>query len=265
MKLFPLRIVHRLFAAVSLFTCLSTTALYGEQSSPGLQMIVQPNSIRIGSFFSGEKITVRAAIPHGYQAALRILGPREDLSLMRKGRVGGLWMNIQEVHFKNLPKVFLLWTSDKLSLMEKADPEGPNRLGYSSVLSGALESERRGEESLLVKELIKLKESDRLYHIFEGTIRIKPLAPEVWDQAEAVLDLPAKLYPGSYRLELWAGKEGKARLIQSSDLEVKLVGFAALISNLAKGKGLWYGILAVLVATFSGLLIGIVFSSKSGH
>jgi hypothetical protein len=265
MKFFPLRGFHRLFAAVGVLACLSTTALYGEQSSPGIHMIVQPNSIRIGSFFSGEKITVRAIIPHGYQAALRILGPREDLSLMRKGRVGGLWMNIQEVHFKNLPKVFLLWTSDRLSLMEKTGPDGPNSLDYLSVLSGALETKRRGEESLLVKELIKLKEADRLYHIFEGAIRIITLEPKGWDQVETVLDLPPKLYPGSYRLELWAGKEGKARLIQSGDLEVKLVGVAALISNLAEGKGLWYGILAVFFATFSGLLIGIVFSSKRGR
>jgi hypothetical protein len=86
-----------------------------------------------------------------------------------------------------------------------------------------------------------------------------------WDQADVVLELPPKIYPGSYGLELLAFKEGNGRLLHASTLEVKLVGFPALISGLALHKGLLYGFFAVLIAMFSGLLIGIVFSSKGGH
>ena len=139
------------------------------------------------------------------------------------------------------------------------------KLNYLSALSGSLDIKNQEEEALLLKELIKLKETDNLYHIFEGTVRIKPLEKGVWDQADAVLDLPPKIYPGSYKLELLAFKEGNGRLLHSSTIEVKLVGFPSLISGLAMGNGLWYGILAVFIALVSGLLIGIVFSSKGGH
>ena len=238
--------------------------VYGEHSPIGID-VIQPQTIRIGSFFPGGRVTVRAVVPYGDQVAFRLLGAREELTLMRKGRVGGLWMNVQQIHFKNLPKVYLLWTSAKLASMEAGGAEKAMKLNYQSLLSGSLETNNREEESLLLHELIKLKEADNLYQVFEGSVRLKPLEKGTWDQADAVLELPAKIYPGSYVLELLAFNKGNGRLLHSSTLEVKLVGFPALISGLALGKGLWYGILAVLIAMVSGLLIGIVFSSKGGH
>jgi uncharacterized protein (TIGR02186 family) len=240
------------------------SGVYGDNSQLGID-VIQPDTIRIGSFFSGEKVTVRAVVPRGDHIAFRILGPREDLTLMRKGRVGGLWMNVQQIHFQNLPKVYLLWTSDKLASMEAGGATKAMKLNYLSVLSGTLETKNQEEESLFLNELIKLKEADCLYHVFEGTVRIKSLEKGVWDRAEAVLELPPKIYPGSYVLELIAFKEGNGRLLHSSAIEVKLVGFPALISGLALRKGLLYGILAVVIATVSGLLFGILFSSKGGH
>jgi uncharacterized protein (TIGR02186 family) len=237
---------------------------YGQTSPIGID-VIQPKTIRIGSFFSGEKVTVRAVVPFGDKVALRLIGPREDLTLMKKGRVGGLWMNVAQVHFHNLPKVYLLWTSEKLASLETGEGSKAMPLDYVSFLSGTLEGKNRAEEPRLLNELIKLKEAENLYQIVEGTVHIKPLEKGAWDQADAVLELPSKIYPGTYALELIAFKEGKGTLLHSSSIIVTLVGFPALVSTLALQKGLLYGILAVIIATFSGLLIGIVFTSKGGH
>lgn len=238
---------------------------FGQNSPIGLD-VVQPKTISIGSFFSGEKVTVRAVVPTGAKVALRLLGPREDLALMRKGRVSGLWMNVEQIHFRNLPKVYLLWTSDKLAALKEAGGGLQNLpLGYETFLAGTLEKKNLPEEPLLVRELIKLKEADHLYQTLEGTIRIRPLEKGMWDQADAILELPAKIYPGRYALELIAVKDGKGTLLHTSTLEVKLEGFPALVSSMALQRGLFYGIMAVLIATVSGLLIGIIFTSKGGH
>jgi len=255
--------VYPLFIGI-IFSSFGLPGAYGQTSPIGID-VIQPKTIRIGSFFSGGKVTVRAVVPFGDKVALRLLGPREDLALMKKGRVGGLWMNVEQIHFQNLPKVYLLWTSEKLASLEAGGGLKTMPLDYISFLSGTLESKNRKEEPLLLNELIKLKEADNLYRIVEGTVRIKPLGKGVWDQADAVLELPSKIYPGTYALELIAFKEGKGTLLHSSPIVVKLVGFPALVSNLALQKGLLYGILAVIIATFSGLLIGIVFTSKGGH
>jgi uncharacterized protein (TIGR02186 family) len=237
---------------------------YGRTSPPGIDG-VQPKTIRIGSFFSGGQVAVRGVVPAGDRVALRILGPRDHLVLMKKGRVGGLWMNVGQITFQDVPKVYLLWTSGKLSSLGTEAGLRAWKLDYVSLLSGTLPQKNRVEEALLLRELIKLKEEDRLYHIDEGSVQVKPLEPGVWEQVDAVLPLPAKIEPGSYVLEMIAFRDGQGRLIHSSTLEVKLAGFPALVSDFSARQGLWYGILAVIIATLSGLIIGIVFSSKGGH
>ena len=152
-------------------------------------------------------MAVRGVVPSGDQVALRILGPRGHLVLMKKGRVGGLWMNVGQINFNGIPKVFLLWTSGKLSSLGTEAGLQAWKLDYASLLSGTLPQKSREEEALLLRELVKLKEEDHLYHIYEGAVQIKPLEPGAWDQVDAVLTLPAKIEPGPYDLEMIAFKD----------------------------------------------------------
>ncbi len=226
--------------------------------------IIEPTQIQVGSFFHGKDIKVRAIFPGDSQLALRILGPREDLKLMRKERVGGIWMNVEQVTFANIPKVYLLWTSGK-----PAEDGGKSlrelKIDYSSVVAGCLRGLSLEQNQFLIQELVKLKENDNLYNISQGTIRTRPLEKGFFSQAEAVLHLPPKIYPGSYTLEFIAFKEGKSTLLHSYSLKVQLTGLPAALSRLANQSGLLYGLLAVGIAVLCGLVMGIFFSSRGGH
>ncbi len=224
--------------------------------------LIEPQRVWIDSFFHGKDITVRATVPYGRDLALRILGAREDLKLMKKGRVGGLWMGVEEVTFESIPKVILIWTSNHLSAMgEDQNWKGIN-LDYASLLSGSLPGKTREEEEFLIQELIKLKKHDNLYYTYEGLIQTKPLEKGLTSQAEAILRLPAKIYPGVYTLELIAFQDGRGTLLRSYPIEVQLSGVQAILSHLAAQRGLLYGVLAVTIATLSGLLMGIFLSPK---
>lgn len=235
----------------------------GQAAYVGLE-IIQPKQIQVGSFFNGEEVSVKAIFPCDCDLALRIWGPREDLKLLRKGRVGRLWMNVEQITFANIPKAYLLWTSRK-----PAEDGGKSlkelKFDYTSVLAGTLQGEKPEEEQFLIQELVKLKEHDNLYNISEGTIRTQPLERSFLSQAEVVLHLPAKIYPGSYTLELIAFKEGKSTLLKAYPLKVQLTGLPAVLSNLATQNGVLYGVLAVAIAALGGLVMGICFSSRGGH
>jgi uncharacterized protein (TIGR02186 family) len=237
---------------------------HGETLSSGLRMI-HPQKLLITSFYHGEAVAVRALIPPGHEVALRIVGPEEDLHLLEKGRVWGLWMNIRQVTFHHVPTVYLLQTSKSLSTL--ADKKALHRLNmdYRSLLSHSLETEETSRKFSLIDELIKLKEHDRLYQIQEGSIQIKPLSSGSFDQVEVKFPLPARISPGSYALELISFQDGEGTLLQRELIEVQLSGFTDLLHRLAKEKGLLYGVLAVIVATLSGLAIGIVFTSRGAH
>jgi Putative transmembrane protein (Alph_Pro_TM) len=247
-----------------LFSLLCVFPAYGS-APPAPIEITQTKSIGIDAFFSGERVVVNALVPSGDQVALRVVGPRENLVLLKKGRVGGLWMNVGEITFRDIPQVYLLWTSGALSSLGTGDSSLSPGLDYQSFLSGALGDSDHEKKALLIQELIELKEAEKLYSVFEKAVQVKPMEGGAWGLVDAVITLPSKISPGTYVLELITFKGQKAQLLYSSPIEVHLVGIPALVSDLAARRGLLYGILAVTIATVSGLIIGIVFSSKGSH
>jgi hypothetical protein len=231
--------------------------------NPGDMFTVRPETISIGSFFSGQLLTVAAAVPNGSEVALRLVGPPENLVVMKKSRVAGLWMNGEEISFRNLPTTYLLWTSQRTALPGDGDDAAAQL--YRSELAGCLQDRTRDETSFLLGELVKLKEADNLYQISQGDIRIRRMPEGSWDQVEAFLPVPAKIHPGDYRLDLITLKEGKKNLLHSTTIGVKLVGFPAVVADMATRSGLLYGVISVFIAMISGLLVGFVFRSKRGH
>lgn len=254
------------FARLSLLCLLwvgiSPLGLRGDVQAAYLGIeLIEPREVQVGSFFNGKDISVRAIFPCDCELALRILGPRQDLTLMKKGRVGPLWMNVEEITFAHIPSVYLLWTSKKLA----GQTLKQLKFDCASMLAGSLQDKTPGGEEFLIKELIKLKKHDNLFGIFDGTIRTKPLEKGFLSQAEVVLHLPAKISPGLYTLEFVAFKEGESTLLHSYPLKVKLAGVPAILEDLSSRSGLLYGVLAVSIATLGGLGMGIFFSSKGGH
>jgi uncharacterized protein (TIGR02186 family) len=238
--------------------------IQAETLNPGLRMI-HPQKLLITSFFHGEEISLRALIPAGHEVAIRISGPEEDLHLLEKGRVWGLWMNVRQVTFHHVPKLYLLQTSKNLSALADQETRNRLRMDYRSLLSSSLETDEASPKSFLLDELIKLKEHDRLYQIQEGSIQMKRLGNGSLDQIDAKLLLPARISPGSYALELISFYDGRGTLLQREFIDVRLSGFPDFLYRLARENGLVYGALAVVFATLSGLAIGVVFTSRGAH
>jgi hypothetical protein len=51
----------------------------------------------------------------------------------------------------------------------------------------------------------------------------------------------------------------------STDLKVEMVGFPALLADLAYQHGATYGIIAVVIAIVTGFAMGFLFKGGGGH
>ena len=121
---------------------------------------VSPDNVQIGTFFSGQTMTVAGAIPAGSQAVLEVVGSSADEHLMRKGRRGGLWMNVGEISVHDAPSLYLVMSTAK-ELLTAATGEAT--WGYQSLekritFSGSIEP---SEGPLFMKQFIELKESEK--------------------------------------------------------------------------------------------------------
>jgi uncharacterized protein (TIGR02186 family) len=228
---------------------------------------INPTAINVGTFYGGATVHVEGAIPVGYDVAVACVGKAETVELKKKGRVLGiLWMNVGDVVFENVPSVYLLSTSKKLAELAPPPVLQELQVGYAVLESRATRSLEYGDERESFGELLKLKESERLYLYDEVGVRLGsedggtvPISAQCF--------LPAKAPSGEYEVRLIVFKEGRGELLHVARLQVNPVGATAFISSLAQRHGLLYGVLAVLIALIFGLLTGFVFglSAKAGH
>ncbi len=219
------------------------------------ELRVTPDLVEIGAFFQGEDITVAGKIPAGAEAVVEVLGPETTESLMRKGRRGGLWMNVGEVEVEHAPSLYLAQATNP-ELLSATTPEaafGFPALKKQMTISGGTAAS--GE----LEEFLKLKESEDLYRVMVQPLKVSQAA------VQGIFHLPTQVKPGTYRVRLSVIELGQVSGQQLGELSVVMVGLPALFFSMAYEHGALYGILAVIIAIVTGIVMGYLFKGGGGH
>ncbi len=248
-------------AALLLGLCLVlASAAPARAADPELQ--VSPDVVQIGAFFQGSQVVVTGKIPQGAQAVLELLGPRAAEHLMRKGRRGGLWMNVGEVEVDGAPSVYLA-TSTTEQLLQA--PAADATWGYPALkkqirFAGQVEA---NERELFLDQFFQLKESEEIYATFPGALKAAGASGDL-QTVKGTFPLPTKVKPGAYQVCLTVIQNGQVTGKKCADLKVAMVGFPAAFFSLAYEHGATYGILAVVIAIVTGFAMGYLFKG-GGH
>ncbi|MGP8049315.1 MAG: TIGR02186 family protein [Desulfobaccales bacterium] len=251
---------RRLAAVSSLLLILSLPALVRGAS---LDIKVSPAQVEIGAFFRGQTVTMTAIIPQGAEAVMEVVGQAGDEHLMRKGRRGGLWMNVGEINFHGAPSLYMAGgTNPKLlEAAGAAAPWGFPALKTHVTMSGQIQDRERDE---FFAQFLKMKESEGIYTILSEPIK-KSEASGGLVPVKGEFRLPTNVKPGSYAVCLSVIQEGQVTAKECGEIKVMMVGFPATIASLAYQHGAMYGILAVVIAIVVGFAMGFIFKGGGGH
>jgi len=226
-----------------------------------LDLKLLPSVIQISAFYDGATVNVESRIPANAEALIIVRGEGEELQYKRKGKAGGLlWMNIGDITFHNVPKIYMIYAAnDDANVIESTELG----LGFGALEEQVTISPATEDKDFFYKEFLKLKEGEGLYAKVTNGVHYGVTDNDM-KSVQAELSIPALMKPGDYTVELIAirGKQIVGRT--SERLQIKQVGFPAQLSGLAFNHSLLHGVLAVLVALFAGLFIGILFKSKGG-
>jgi uncharacterized protein (TIGR02186 family) len=231
------------------------------------ELRVEPEEVRAGMFFDGATIAVSALVPDDIAVAVVCIGADESVVLNRKGKVLGLiWMNVGEVEFDDVPSLYLVNSSTHLAELAAPPQLAALRIGYDALEARAGAANSVDNRSHLFHELVRLKESEGLYSIAEGSVHLSAVS-QGRARIATEFRLPAKTPTGDYRILVYGFSRAEGALVATERVRLTKVGAASFISGLAIEHGLLYGALAVAVAVSVGLLAGMVFDlgSKKGH
>jgi hypothetical protein len=225
-------------------------------------LTLSPATVKIGAFFNGEAVAVLGTIPAGTQAVLEVVGSSAEETLMRKGRRGGLWMNVGKIEVRDAPALYLVLSTAK-QLLTAPPPQaswGYEALKKRITFSG-IEASERPE---FLKQFLQLKEEEHFYASLPGALKVEP-ASEGESPVKGSFLLPTITKPGTYKVSLSVIQAGKVVRSTSADLKVEMAGFPALLASLAYQHGATYGVLAVVIAIVTGFAMGFLFKGGGGH
>ncbi|WP_373456312.1 TIGR02186 family protein [Rhizobium sp. L1K21] len=225
---------------------------------------VSTNEIAIASNFSGADITVFGAIGNTdpllqeigqYDIVVTLEGPTEDITVHKKRRVFGIWINTESMRFLDVPTSFSMAStraeSSALVPLQYGDIE-------ANVDSINLRKVRFGGGSVDVdafrEALRRQKINSGLYQERPGSIRF--ISGNLF---RATLRLPADVPNGVHTLHAYLFKSGQFVTQRNLPLRVVKTGAEQAVTDAAMNHSFFYGAFVVLLAGITGWLASIIF------
>ena len=221
--------------------------------------------IQITSNFTGTDIVLFGAIEPTEDAGpakdqdlvIVIRGPQLDMTVRRKKRVLGIWVNSEQVEFTGMPGYYFLASTRPLDDIASLATQQRFRLGTSSLDATTKGRISADEANAFRAAAIRDRKREHLY--WESPTGIEFLSRTLF---RARIPVPAAVPPGEYRAEVYLFQGGTVASAQSSPLFIDKSGFERRVYNYAYQASFAYGFAAVLMAIAFGWAGFLVFRQR---
>lgn len=223
------------------------------------------DTIEITSSFDGERMTFYGTIAPDagsdqryvtgpFHVVVVILGPTQDRVIRQMSRTVGVWLNTDQVTFKNFPSYFHVLSSGRLRSIADMTTLTTNFIVPEAHVTAAPNQAGWWKTLTFGRELIRLMTQERLFGIQESGVNFMS---ETFYTAQLVL--PSTAPPGPYIAQTYVFRNGEIIARKSEGFAVRKIGFERFLAQSATQFPLLYGLACVVLALFTGWLGGVVF------
>jgi uncharacterized protein (TIGR02186 family) len=224
-------------------------------AQPRLIADVSQSRIDIEYSFAGAELLIFGAIqyPRGRvpedvpEIAVIVRGPPESITVRRKERVLGIWMNVDAVRFETAPAFYAVATSAPSTHLTDERTAAIYELGLDHLQLSPASGNPPEETRTFEAGLIDLRKRAGLYSEAAGGV----------DIVEGVLyrarvNIPSDVPVGDYVAEVYLVQEGEVLARAAQEITIDKSGFERAIYVAAQDHELAYGLFAVALALISG-------------
>jgi len=228
---------------------------------------VTPDNIGIDLMYHGATLTVTGESAAGDDLIVKVSSTKySDVHLKYKGKASGIfWMKLGNMEYKNVPNVYMLYSTAPLNNMLDAGERAVNQIGFDAIQANSEMERSDGAEvgAEWFDEFLKFKQKEKLYSITESTISRKPGANGNTFSLEVAW--PFQAPPENYTVQVLAVRDGKVVDQASAPITVAQAGMVKKLSGLAFNNSAVYGIMAIIIAMVAGFAVGAVFKGGGSH
>ena len=219
------------------------------------------DEVAITATFDGSDILIFGAIKRDTPAPqdselgviVTVAGPDVPVTVRRKDRRLGIWVNTESVEIDVAPSFYAVATNKPLDEILQDEEDLNTRISTKRVIRSIGPSELGSEN--FQEALIRIREGNGLY---------QTLPEGVWLEDEtlfrSLIALPANLTEGDYEVEIYLTREGRIVDLYNTEIPVKKVGLERWLYNLAYDNAVLYGLMSLAIAIASGWMASAAFT-----
>ena len=216
---------------------------------------ISDHLVAITTGFAGTDVLLFGAVEEEGNVVVMVRGPREDVTVYRKSRVAGIWVNTASMTFEQVPTYYAIAASAPLEDIAGESLRRRHELGVEYALpSLPLAKASRNIAEEWKAALLRNLQREGLFPRQVG--RVNFLGNQLF---RTRIFFPANVPTGSYQVETYFIRDKRVIGAQTTPLAVSKLGMEADIFGFAHENAPFYGLIAIAAALVAGWIAHAVF------
>ena len=219
------------------------------------------DEVAITATFDGSEILIfgaikrddRVQVPGDLGVIVTVAGPDRPVTVRRKDRRLGIWVNTEAVEVDVAPTFYAVATNRPLEEILTFTEDLNTRISTQRAIRSVGATISGAEQ--FTEALIRIRASQGLYQTLPNGVLVEEEA-----LFRTLIPLPANLTEGDYKAEIYLTRGGEIVDLYSTIIPVKKVGLERWLYNLAHQNAFLYGLMSLAIAIAAGWGAAAVFT-----
>ncbi len=213
------------------------------------------DTVSISTNFEGSEILIYGAIkraepiPDGppLQVILTVAGPSQPLTVRRKDRRFGIWVNTEAVEVDAAPSFYAIATSAPWQEVITEVEDLRHRISIPRAIRSVGAPMDVTDAQSFSDAVIRIRIDNGLYQLREGTVELRE--ETLFNTRVA---MPANLTEGEYATRIFLTRGGQVISQYQTGIDVRKVGLERWLFTLSRQQPLIYGLMSLAIAIAAG-------------
>ncbi|WP_417726920.1 TIGR02186 family protein [Roseovarius sp.] len=212
------------------------------------------DKVAITATFEGSEILIFGAVKREtpipdvpLEVVITVAGPSEPVTVRRKDRRFGIWVNTEMVVLDAAPSFYAVATTGPLEKVLSDTEDLRHRVSISRAIRSVGAASMAEDAERFTDALIRIRRDQGAYAMRDGAVAL--------DQEtlfRGAIQLPANLTEGAYLTRIFLTREGRVVSHFETVIDVQKVGLERWLYTLSRQEPLLYGLMSLAIAIGAG-------------
>ena len=219
--------------------------------------------VGITATFEGSDILIFGAVKREapvpevpLDVVITVAGPSMPVTVRRKARRAGIWVNADTVVLDAAPSFYAVATTGPLDQVLTDTEDLRHRVSIPRAIRSVGAASMAPDVESFTDALIRIRERDDAYQLLENAVAL-----DEQTLFRTAIRLPANLTEGAYQTRIFLTREGHVVSNFETVIDVRKVGLERWLFTLSRQQPMIYGLMSLAIAIAAGWGASAVFTA----